>query len=239
VESAERLEPDRSGPCWWQPVSVASILQQLAQQAGQRHRARGALVSNAITDLSQVPGQIIADREQARVVAAQRRRQGEQDAIARDANARANADQYAQDAAGQLTKETKAKLDKVLLAYHKRTPNDVSTNDPGGAKQLAIDLGIPEAITVIDGLHDQELKRTRDAAPKLTEFNPAYGSQDPQGNVVRQPSSSRSASRVRPKPRWRCWRPRATQRRSRRSASFARSIRRRQRRRAMKARRCP
>lgn len=138
-------------------MSVAQILEEMAQNAGNAARSRGAIYGNLIAGASQVPGQILDDRERQ---AALDRRNAQLDAqagYARDAANRA-ATKDAQDQAQQAkAAKDAATAHEIIKAYTAGTPNDPSTNnlDAGIAKAKALDA--PEFIPKLREMHATEL----------------------------------------------------------------------------------
>jgi len=133
-------------------VSVAQILEQLAENAGRRQLNRGALYGNLVAGASQVPARAMADREQQRIRQLQEARQAEQIGFARNADARAQADQVAQDAARKATLEHQAAV-RAGLAASMGPEGDPSTFDARAAFAAVSQLGKPEAITDVIAAH--------------------------------------------------------------------------------------
>jgi hypothetical protein len=139
-------------------MSVEAILAQLAQQAGQR---RESILGGAIAGVSQLPGQILDDRERRRVQQLQEARQAEQLAFQRNADTRATADQAAQDRAVALKQHEQMAMDAVLTAYHQGTPNDPTTNNLTAGILEARKQGMPHLEDVLKEMDQKEQVRAR------------------------------------------------------------------------------
>jgi hypothetical protein len=119
-------------------MSVEAILAALAQQAGQR---RPSLVGAAIADASQVPSQIMQDREQRRIQLQNEARQAEQLGFQRNADARATSDHSVQDLAAKTAQQEQQIAREVINAYTNGTPNDPTTNNLAAGQARARELG--------------------------------------------------------------------------------------------------
>ena len=147
-------------------MSVEAILAQLAQQAGQR---RESILGGAIAGVSQLPGQILDDRERRRIQMVNEARQAEQLAFQRHADERATSDQAMQDVANQTAVRKQAIAREVIKAYTGGTPNDPSTNNLEAGIARARELGAED---LIPGLKETHRKELLDAQPKITQEDP-------------------------------------------------------------------
>jgi hypothetical protein len=144
-------------------MSVASILEAMAANAGARQLARGALIGNTISNVAAVPGQILEDRRRQDLVDQENARRAGQDARQARGDAR-------DEAAFQTQQRQQAIAHAVATVYHAGTPNDPTTNDLPGAIAKANELGAPE---LIPGLKEAYRKDLEAAQPKITQLDPA------------------------------------------------------------------
>jgi len=151
-------------------MSVAQILQQMAENAGNVRRQRGALIGNTIADLAQVPGQIQADRAQQQAQQYAQQRLQAQDARVAANDQRAAAADQREDAARQAEQQEQAIASQIMSVYVNKSPNDPTTNDLQGAEAKAQELGRPEWVMKLRTIDAAERKR---AEPTVTQRDPA------------------------------------------------------------------
>jgi hypothetical protein len=159
-------------------MSVASILQQMAETSGRSKLARGQLIGQTVAGLSQVPGQMLADKEQQRAFADQRARQQRQDA-------RQDRGDMREDAAGQRAAQRDEALKRALAAGFSDSPDPAQFN-MSRAAQSALDDGFPEVVTTVSEIHKKLL-------PQFTSGAPGSVMRDDAGQVV--PGSEIPATR--------------------------------------------
>ena len=133
-------------------MSVSSILEAMAANAGRGQIARGALIGNTISNVAAIPGQIMDDREKQAVIDAARQRLANQDARGAAQDAR----QAAGDARDQAAAQAVLDHTKVVNAGLAAAIGD--TGDPtafdGKAAFAAVSrLGHPEAISDVIAQH--------------------------------------------------------------------------------------
>lgn len=164
-------------------MSVADILERMAENAGRRQQQRGALIGGTIADVSQVPAQILADRERHAILLRQQAQQDAQLGFARNADqragradTRAQADQALQDAAAQREADKRAAL-KVGVAAGFGDSDDPKDFDLAKASKAVTAIGFPELATTLNDFHTQLL-------PKLTSGAPGSVMRDASGQVV-------------------------------------------------------
>lgn len=155
-------------------MSVADILQQLAQNAGRARPSRASVIGNTIADLSQLPGQIMDDRARQQVIDQQRARQQGQDARQARGDAR-------DEATFQAEQRDKAAADAIMTAYTAGSPNDPTTNNLEAGLAKAKELGYPQWDKKLRDIHAQELLQ---AQPKLTSGAPGSVMRGPDGKVI-------------------------------------------------------
>lgn len=147
-------------------MSVAQILEEMAQNAGNAARSRGAIYGNLIAGASQVPGQILDDRERQQVLDAQKQRLANQDARGAAQDARQAAadqrDQAAQQAAAQHQIVVNAGLAAAI-----GDSGDPTQFDGRAAFAAVSKLGHPEAISDVIAKH-------RAMAPTITQTDPTH-----------------------------------------------------------------
>lgn len=85
-------------------MSVASILEEMAQNAGRARLQRGAVIGDTIAGISQVPGQILADREKHALLVRQQAAEDARARYAKNADTRAGEDQARQTDAAAVAK---------------------------------------------------------------------------------------------------------------------------------------
>lgn len=151
-------------------MSVADILQQMAQNAGRAQLARGAILGNTIADVSHIPGQILDDRERQRIIDDQRARQRAQDARATAADARAGKDQALQDAAAQRDLDHRAAVSAGLAAAIGDS-GDPTHFDAHAAFAAVSKLGKPEVIRDVIAAHRELTQVTQQDPTKDTYVN--------------------------------------------------------------------
>lgn len=149
-------------------MSVSQVLQELARQAGQARLRRAEILGETISGLSQLPAQILSDRDH-------ERRQAAIDAQARDTyQRRVAADNREQNAA--LAEQRKnAALDKAVAA---------------GWGTSAQDFNVDRATAslVADGYPQAALNLAQQHKRKLVEYDPTKGLKDEAtGEIVREP----------------------------------------------------
>jgi len=162
-------------------VSVADILAQLAQNA-RGQPSRGALIGQAIAGASQVPGQILADREHQAILDQQRARLAAQDARQAAGDRRQAANDARDEAARVAAQQHEAIVNAGLQAAMGES-GDPYAFDAKAAFAKVTELGTPAAIQDVIAKH-------RANATKPVEFDPTKGSMNPDtGEVLRQPAA--------------------------------------------------
>lgn len=157
-------------------MSVAQILEEMAQNAGNAARSRGAIYGNVIAAASQVPGQILDDRERQQVLDAQKQRLANQDARGAAQDARQAASDARDQAQQQADLKKQTALKAGIAAGFGDNP-DPKAFDVGKAGKVVIDAGYPELVTTIADVHDK-------LQPKLTSGAPGSVMRNPDGSVV-------------------------------------------------------
>jgi hypothetical protein len=158
-------------------MSVADILQEMAQNAGRVQQQRGALIGQTIAGLSAVPGQILDDRERQAVLDANRARQAQQDAYARDTHDRQVASD-ARDQAAAVAEQTKQTVLRGAIAAGWSGDDTHPANlDVRKSVKYLIDAGHPELAPTITDFHDK-------LQPKLTSGAPGSVMRNPDGSIV-------------------------------------------------------
>ncbi len=117
-------------------MSVESILQAMAENAGRREFQRGSLLGNTIQNLSQVPAQYMADRD---ATAERLRRQAihdEQLGFQRNADTRATNDQRLQEEAARREVENKAALAQAIQVGFGDSDDPKDFNEAASVKWL-------------------------------------------------------------------------------------------------------
>lgn len=145
-------------------MSVASILQALAENAGQAELRKGAVYGNLLHTVGQIPGQIVADREQTARLARAQAIQDEQLGFARNADTRATSDQSMQEQQAALAQKRLATVNAGLKAAM-GDGSDPSKFDAKAAFKAVSDLGDPAAIQDVIAKHQS-------MQPKLMEHDP-------------------------------------------------------------------
>lgn len=135
-------------------MSVASILAQMAENAGRAQRERGALIGGTISDAAQVPAQIMADRQKAALLARQQAAQDAQLRFAGNADARAGSDQRMQEEALQREQEKQNVLKAGIAAGFGQSTDPKDFNLQAAAKAVT-DAGHPELVTTIADVHNK------------------------------------------------------------------------------------
>lgn len=143
-------------------MSVADILQEMARNAGRGTLARGAAIGDAISSAALVPGQILNDRENQRIIDAQKARLANQDARQARGDAR-------DEATFQADQRKQAVAHEIIKAYTGGTPNDPTTNNLEAGIAKAKELDAPE---FIDGLRKTHAAELQAAQPKITQEDP-------------------------------------------------------------------
>lgn len=133
-------------------MSVASILQALAENAGQAQLRKGAVYGNLAANLGQVPAQIAADKERDALRARQQAIQDEQLGFQRSANTRAESDQKMQEQAAALAQKRLATVNAGLTAAM-GDGSDPTKFDAKAAFKAVSDLGDPSAIQDVIAKH--------------------------------------------------------------------------------------
>lgn len=157
-------------------MSVESILQSMAENAGRRELTRGALIGNTVAGAAQVPAQIIEDRTRDALLKRSQAIQDEQLGFQRSANTRAEADQAAQNAANALAVKKSAALKAGIAAGFGDNP-DPKNFDEGKAIKAVTDAGFPDLTDAIVQTHKNLL-------PKLTSGAAGSVMRDESGQVV-------------------------------------------------------
>jgi len=142
-------------------MSVADILQQMGENARRAQLQRGSVLGDTIQSLSQMPGQIYAERAKQALLLRAQANQDAQAGYARNADARATKDQNLQDAAAAAGAKDQADWRQVIGAAYQ--PD--GTLDYAKAHAVAQTIGRPD-------LGDQLTKHQRENAPKLVSGAP-------------------------------------------------------------------
>lgn len=167
-------------------MSVASILSELAQQAGAARRAKGAILGDTISSLASVPGQIMADRDRASQQARQQANENEQMQMRRDAALRQKAEddrRAAADVAAGKKSAADAEYESAVNAGLLAATGDGTDPykfDATAAFAKVQELGKPEAIRDVIKKH----REIAEPAPKLTEHDPAKELRNDKGEVI-------------------------------------------------------
>lgn len=154
-------------------MSVESILQAMAENSGRAKLQRGALLGNAVANVSTLPGQIINDRDQQRIVEAQQQRQRAADARLGRQDARQATEDQRADAALALEAKNKSDLNEVIGAGI----NPDGTLDIERSVAKAQELQRPDLVPVIGEVHKK-------LAPQFTQTDPNKDTRDSSGNIV-------------------------------------------------------
>src|SRR5216684_556670 len=141
-------------------MSVETILQQMAENAGRQQLARGALIGNTIQNVADLPGQILNAREMDRMRALHEATQQEELGFKRSANTRAEQDQAMQNAGSQQAAKDRADSLYIVRGYHQGTPNDPTTNSLENGIAKAKEIGREDLIPQLYDLHAKETKTT-------------------------------------------------------------------------------
>lgn len=152
-------------------MSVASILQALAENAGQAQLRKGAIYGNLARGVAQVPAQIIDDREKDALRARSQAMQDEQLGFQRNADTRATSDQAMQEKTAALAEQRKAAV-SVGLSAAMGESGDPAKFDAKAAFKAVSDLGQPDAIRDVIAAHQA-------MQPKLLEHDLTKALLDP------------------------------------------------------------
>jgi hypothetical protein len=152
--------------------SVAQILQQMAEHAGNVRRQRGALIGNTIADLSQLPGQIMADRAQQQIARQKAQRQQWQDQRLMAEDARQAAGDAPAEAVREAERREQAAAQEIMAVYVAGSPNDPATNDLPAAEAKARELGRPDYVLKLRKIDADERARAKLPAPVITQTDP-------------------------------------------------------------------
>jgi len=159
-------------------MSVASILEAMAANAGTRQLARGALIGNTISNVAAVPGQIMADRERQQIVDQENARRNATDARQARGDAR-------DEAAFQADQRKRAVAMEITKAYTGGTPNDPTTNNLEAGIAKARELGAYDQIQPLRELHQKEVDQ---ANPKPYQTDPTHDTRDARTNQIITPA---------------------------------------------------
>lgn len=127
-------------------MSVADILERLAENAGNSRRLRGQILGDVVSQAAQVPAQILNDRERHALLL---RQQAQQDAIAgyaRNKDARDASDQALQEAAAKTAQQDRADWRQVTGALYR--PGGTLDYDAAAAK--AHEIGRPDLVETLN-----------------------------------------------------------------------------------------
>lgn len=157
-------------------MSVADILQQMAENAGRAQLRRGALIGNTIAQAAAVPGQILDDREKHALLLRQQAMQDATAGYAKNADDRATRDQAMQDAAARTAVETKAALQAGIKAGFGAStdPKDFSV---ANAARWLTENGHADLVPTVVDVHDK-------MQPKLTSRAAGSVMSGPDGKVI-------------------------------------------------------
>lgn len=165
-------------------TGVSAILQQMAENAGRAQLARGQTYGSLVAQASQVPAQIMDDRDRQAALDFQRAREAQQMALATRADQRATLDQAYQDQTRAQEVEKQQKIRAILGAYTAGTPNDPSTNNLAAGVAKAREVGLPEWIPNLWELHKKEQEFTN---PRPYETDPTKDQRSPLTNEILTP----------------------------------------------------
>lgn len=142
-------------------MSVAAILEKLAENAGRRQIAKGQLIGEAIAGASAIPAQIIEDRRKQALVDAEQRRADEGLQLRRNEDARQAAGE-SRTAEGYLqNKEKEATLRTIIAEGFKADPN---VFDDKAAIAAAQQSKYPELVGTVQEIH---AKLTKPVTPPI------------------------------------------------------------------------
>lgn len=150
-------------------MSVASILQTLAENAGQAQLRKGAIYGGLVSDVAQLPAQISADKEHDKAVKLQAAHLQQQMDLERSRAARE--DQLAQHGQAQDAKaaQTEQHLGAIIGAGF---ANDPASFDQGAAVSKAQELGRQDLIPTVAAVHDKFTKKPDILKTGETGFDP-------------------------------------------------------------------
>lgn len=175
-------------------MTVAEIFAEMARNAGQAQQQRGALIGNTINAVSQVPGQILADRERQRQLDAQTAILNENQQFKRDDRAHQAAQDATQEAQRQMDEQAKQERGQILS----------SGVDPNNPTQFQFEPAINKAIElkrqdVAKELQDAYAQHQKEIAPKTREIE-TVGPNGPERRIVPDvPTGEGQGFRVPPK----------------------------------------
>jgi hypothetical protein len=132
--------------------SVSAILQQMAENAGRAQLARGQTYGSLVAQASQVPAQIMDDRERQAALDFQRAREAQQMALATRADQRATLDQAYQDQQRAASLEHD-RIVRAGLVAAMGPDGDPSQFDAKAAFQAVSRLGRPDALADVIKTH--------------------------------------------------------------------------------------
>lgn len=133
-------------------MSVADILQAMAQNAGRAQQQRGAILGGAIAGISQIPAQYLADKQREALRLRQQAIQDQQVGFQRNADTRAQSDQDMQVAANAKATKHESIVNAGLSAAIGES-GDLTAFDGNAAYKAVSDLGEPSAITAVIAKH--------------------------------------------------------------------------------------
>jgi hypothetical protein len=157
-------------------MSVADILQAMAENAGRSRLQRGALIGNAVSAAAQVPAQIIEDQTKDALLKRRQAIENEQLGFQRNADTRAQSDQSAQDQATKLA-TARANALKLGIAAGFGNESDPKKFDEAQAIKAVTEAGFPDLAPAIVETHKKLL-------PALTSGAPGSVMRDASGVVV-------------------------------------------------------
>ncbi len=157
-------------------MSVAAILQALAENAGRQQMYRGAVIGNTISQATQIPAQMIEDRRRQAVIDREQAQRDTSLRYAGNADDRARQDQEMQNAANSVAVEKNRVLRLGIAAGFGKSTNPKDFDEPT-AIQTVIDAGHPELAQAISETH-------RTLLPKLTSGAKGSMMRDESGHVI-------------------------------------------------------
>jgi len=145
-------------------MSVASILQQMAENSGRAKLQRGQLLGDTIAGLSQMPGQILADRDRSAAMAYQQQRLQAQDQRVANQDARQARGDAMEEQAAQAATQRTAALQKAIATGFGDSTNPKDFDVQKAAASVIAD-GYPDAVTTLSDIHRKFVPEAKPAEP--------------------------------------------------------------------------